>query len=287
MYFKSNNETWIQKHFKDLIFLLLSIIFLLIYFILTQKNITFIELGSQVLLNLGIVFLSISVISFLWEGLGGEPVKNALNRLRNYLELSTLGIEHITIRNNQYQFEKWKKKINDSKQLYFMGNILRDWIKDISSTLEKKIKNADCDIRILILDPEGDSLKNRAFDEACENLPGDDVVTLSKMKEKVADEISRMQALIKPVQKMLNMLKNKDENNCLKVKLVNRSYITSSVLIIDEDMIVINYLHQTGSNSPLMEINGKNKKYYDLYKKEFDRVWKVSKSYDFKSNDSH
>jgi hypothetical protein len=285
MPFNSRDGSWFQKHSKELIFMLLSVICFLVFYIISGQNLATDQVIAQVLLNLGIVFLSISVISLIWEGLGGEPVINAIKMMKSYAELSNLGIKRVSLRNEDYRFRKWQINIKESKRLYFIGNILRRWTQDIMNeiddAIQAKLRSGDCEIKILILDPEGDSIKIRAFDEMCQSLPSSaefDSVTLRNRRDR---ELRRMTTDIEAVLDYFNDLKKFDQNNSFLVRLVDKTYINSSIFIFDEEMIVMNYLHQTGTNSPLWEISGKNNKYYQIFLSEFNKIWRVSREYEF------
>jgi hypothetical protein len=282
MPFNSRDGSWFQKHSKELIFMLLSVICFLVFYIISGQNLATDQVIAQVLLNLGIVFLSISVISLIWEGLGGEPVINAIKMMKSYAELSNLGIKRVSLRNEDYRFRKWQINIKESKRLYFIGNILRRWTQDIMNEIDDavqaKLRRGDCEIIILILEKEGDF---RAFDEMCQSLPSSaefDSVTLRNRRDR---ELRRMTTDIEAVLDYFNDLKKFDQNNSFLVRLVDKTYINSSIFIFDEEMIVMNYLHQTGTNSPLWEISGKNNKYYQIFLSEFNKIWRVSREYEF------
>ncbi len=283
---------WVQKHHKEVIFILLGIIFLYTYsHLISTQTLEFKKLLAQIMLNLGIILISIGVISFIWEGLGGEPAINAIKLMNNFKELGDLGIKRITLRDDNYKFGIWKKSVEDAQELYFMGNILRDWLTKSSSgfdpdysvieILKNKLETNNCkNIKILILDPNGKSLRMRAFDEM--KLPSNSEINREELEKKQNIEFDRMQSDINGVVEDLKELKRYDQNNCLKVRLVDKTYINSSILIFDETMVAINYLHKTGnSGTPIIEIKGKDKKFYLKYHDEFYRVWRVSKELNF------
>ncbi|HPQ68155.1 MAG TPA: hypothetical protein PKW95_03430 [bacterium] len=151
--------------------------------------------------------------------------------------------------------------LSKAKNIEMAGfNLRSPWFSG-SSKFEKMIESrlkteSDLKIKIIIADPDCDSLKTRnIMEDGCDT---------GRMK---ADGDSALN--------FLGELQDKASNNAVEIKLVDADMINMSVIIAEERMFATCYMTFVGgSKSPAFEISGSKTKYYTVFKDEFDRLWK-------------
>lgn len=248
---------------------------------------------DDILFTIGISVIVVGLIARIWDFLGGDPHTNAFKWIAQKHYLEKIGFEDYIIRDsdNPETFEFYSELHNGIKtaksRVDMMSLILyRNFFKgkNFTKIFKESLKNADLRFRILILKPfsndDDDSviLKQRAIDEAL-FLTGDDI------EKDPGIEADRMNVQIgKTLEKIAGILSEQDDETKKKVevRVVDRTYLTCAIINIDDKKIVAtHYWHNTGGGgTPTLEIKGPHSPLFEMYSKEFDRVWENSSKWD-------
>lgn len=262
------------------IFLLVGGLLLFIAFLL-QKYSFF----SSILSNIAFVTLTVFILNFLWNLLGGEPLANSLEQLTESLKLSfqrvddklqqsfqiiqdshAAGLVAIST-NGTLTHTQWLERLRNAQQCVdLMGYTLLRWGKT-PRFLEEVLKlvQRDVKIRVLIMDQT-----NRHFD--CfinEDIAGSTIDQTRKQLEvaqKVFEDLQqKVQAANLP--------------GTFKLRTVKKGLVTCNICRTDTQMTVVNYLYwQQTTNSPLMQLQKTNDQanLFQVYQDEFDQLWDLN-----------
>lgn len=96
----------------------------------------------------------------------------------------------------------------------------------------------------------------------------------AELKNKTALELKRMNAEICNTLDKIHSLKEK-LNEKIKLKYVDSTYILNSIIIVGDKTVVVDYLHQRGSGSPIFVLKGNP--VCESYQREFDRMWEIGR----------
>ena len=246
----------------------------------------------KILVTVGISVFVVGVIARIWDRLGGDPHTNAFKWIFQKHYLEKIGVEHYIIRNSDDPetlefYSELHNEIKTAKSRVDMMSLIlyRNFFKgkDFTKIFKESLKNDGPKFRILILKPFSNNddsviLRQRSIDEAL-FLTGDDI------KKDPETEANRMNVQInKTLTKIASILKDQDDETKKKVevRVVDRTYLTCSIINIDDKKIVAtHYGHNTGgSGTPTFEIKGPHFPLFEMYSKEFDRVWENSSRWD-------
>jgi hypothetical protein len=251
------------------------------------------------LFNIGVSILTVGIIAFVWDMLGGDPITNAINRFKKQIMLREIGFRAIKIRYSsgpENTFFDFQEKIDRGAQVDLMGLVLqREWFNKADFNEKCKMAlndNKPCKFRIILPKPFGsiddpnfsfNNSKNlylRAYDEqiGVERVGSDEKEELiEKMVHHKAIEMSM--GIMNSLYTLSNIYKGLDDNkkNRLEVRVAIQPYINCSVLRINNYICVINYLHKKGGKgTPTIEVEGANKPLFKIYMEEFNTVWRHS-----------
>jgi organic radical activating enzyme len=242
----------------------------------------------KIIVTVGISVFVVGVIARIWDRLGGDPLTNAFKWIFQKHYLEKIGLEHYIIRNSDdpetlkfysdlHDEIKTAKSHVDMMSLILHRNFFKG--KNFAKIFKKSLKPDGPKFRILILKPFSNNddsviLRQRAIDESL-FLEGDDI------KKDPEDEADRMNRQIKKTLKKIACIwKDQDDETKKKVevRVVDRTYLTCSIINIDDKKIVsTHYWHNTGGGgTPTFEIKGPHSPLFEMYSKEFDRVWENS-----------
>ena len=105
-------------------------------------------------------------------------------------------------------------------------------------------------------DKENQFLINRASDEYED--------TSNTFAEQIAHLITYGQQIKEKLRKL-------ESFKSLRLKYIDRTYILDSIIRVDRKIIVIDYLHKSGSGTPFYIL--REGEIFNAYKKEFETVW--------------
>ena len=221
-------------------------------------------------LNLGLPFLIGGIIPLMTNGV---PL------LLFYLgrQKAIRGVLKVMTREEGVIFEAIEKDLKSAKSIQIVGNILyRDLfgVEKFNKILEGRA-NDDFKIKICLYKPDNQYLRIRSSDEIVNHRIEIRGENRDDIEQKAKANFGRMNAEIgETLDKIKNLKKKLKEK--LKVKLIDWTYILDSIIIIDDKIIVVDYLHQRGRGSPVFVL--KDNPVCKAYQKEFERIWNYSGS---------
>jgi hypothetical protein len=240
----------------------------------------------DLLTQFAVVFIAVSLTSFVWDFLGGDPME--LRFTQSFGDIDTkldtihhsmgvlsdlvdnnIGIERIwaTRRDWEHDSEEglaaWKERICKAKEVDIVSSTLwTRWFHDevFRSKFIENIANG-ASARIVIYDPDSHILIKRSEDE----------------KETPWKEVREMQteitSTLKGVARSRMSLGNAVKDN-LQVRLTQHYYHLAQIIRADDLMLVAIYLSgKTGSSSPTFQIRGPKTTYYLTYHEQVDIAW--------------
>ena len=265
------------------VFLLVGALLLFTAFLL-QKDSFF----SSVLSNIAFVVLTVVILNFLWNLLGGEPVANSLEQLTGSLQHSLQGVDDklqqsfqiiqdshstglVTISTNgTLTRNQWLERLRNAQRCVdLMGYTLLRWGKTPGFSGEVlKLVQRDVKIRVLIMDET-----NRHFD--CfinEDIAGSTVDQTRKQLEVARKMFESLQQKVQAASQAKFL-------GSFELRTVKRGLITCNICRTDTQMAVVNYLYwQQTTNSPLMLLQQNNDQVnlFQVYQDEFDQLWDLN-----------
>lgn len=202
------------------------------------------------------------LIAFITEA--STPLTKFLNRWKEINEIESAGVRHGDIISKKVI--QW---LDGSKQVDFMGNILSDVFEGpVGRALKEELNRREdklLEIRVCIYEPspENHFLLHRAEDE------------YEDVNSTLEDQIKHLVTYGTQVKEKLRKL---ESFKSLELRYVDSTYILNSIIRIDNRMIILDYLHRSGSGTPFYVL--KEGEIFNIYKKEFDVIWKKSHKVD-------
>jgi hypothetical protein len=255
--------------------------------------------------NIGISIMAVSIVTFIWDFFGGDPVSSALQRLTRQSSLETTGLRGLRIRQSAVSdngFTGLQARLKPGSEVDLMGLVLqREWFNK-QAFLEKCGEvlghGKKCRFRVILpmpfgaMDHPGFSFENsknlyqRAYDELIgtegarlDNPGGPNPVDQAahRMNMEIGETLEKLCWLH---EQLPSEIKSR-----LQVKVAIGPYMSCSVLRIDNYACIINYLHKKGGKStPMLEVEGPGTELFRIYLEEFETVWKSSRRWDLAAN---
>lgn len=260
------------------------------------------------LFNIGVSVLTVGIIAFVWDVLGGDPITNAIRRFKKQLLLREIGFRDIKIRyssGSESTFSEFQEKIDQGAQVDLMGLVLqREWFNNNKFTERcQAVLNGHktCRFRIVLPLPFGsikdpgfsfDQSKNlylRAFNEQIGIKSEGSGEHKGPIQEKVDNRaINMSMGIMYTLEALSDYYKRLDANkrDRLEVRVAVDPYINCSVLRINNYIYAINYLHKPGGKgTPTVEVEGTHTPLFKTYMQEFETVWRNSCQWDLEKNE--
>jgi hypothetical protein len=255
--------------------------------------------------DFAVVFITVAVIQFLWDFLGGEPMELKIQevqkevvrvnqslaqeivRVNQSLTLlkdlgdGNIGLERIWPNRESWQSDphdglrSWYERVSQAKQVEIVSNTLwNNWMKRDSfrkELFDNLTKGASA--RILIYDPESEVLKLRAADEKDtykKDLHG-------QAHFQMQDEINA--TLVRLAEGWKNLNESGKKN--LQLRLTHQSMHFVQMIRADEWMLVTLYLSgKSGTPSPIMQFRDSGSTYFVKYTEQFRTLWERARPVD-------
>jgi hypothetical protein len=245
------------------------------------------SLIRDLLLNIGVSILAVSIINILWEWIGNDPVQASINEIQNSVQASIEEIRNpiqksiteiqdsvellqdshktgvIRVMSDREDFikkrlESFRTRMRTAAEIDVMGRVLySNWANsdDIKEIFRDTAERRKCTIRILVLDPDGTVAQDRDTQE----------------KRKGASI-----ANIRDTIRIFTELKESLSENALgtiELKTID-AILYEQIARVDGYIWVQPYLHYVhGSGCPSFEIEGTTTSLYKKYKAEFEALW--------------
>ena len=229
----------------------------------------------EIMFNIAIIIVSVSLIDILWHVAGGNPVEDQIKDLSAQVERLSTTVDVIenarrvgvhSLYDNAGDFggkTQWFALMESAtKSMDLMGRTLYEWIRapEFDEILLRKIERDGVQFRWLIM-----SLDNRHLDQ------------LEEDGERIGGSIKRK---IKPVLDRLMSIRGRlspAKRNLLQARTFSQMPLYASCLIVDDQYLIVPYLHSVESrNSPLFILHGRGLPWAIAYDREFDMVWNTA-----------
>lgn len=233
------------------------------------------QIASNLLFSLGTTIIAVVLVNFLWEKSGGEPILKSLAILKKSSEIINDSLEtgvHKILHKRELDYDSINKEICTAKEVFIASLVFRAAQSlELRDSIIKCIKNNGT-VRILIPAPEitkeGKSQKPLPL-ELREHAEKD---FIDRIGVEIRDTIAFLDDTINNIQ---NDAPNKAKN--FQYKLLSTHVMYCSIMGIDQRIYLTNYLNKyQGKSSPTMIIEKTNneRSLYEVYKKEFEYLWK-------------
>ncbi|MFA7419578.1 MAG: hypothetical protein WCZ90_07815 [Melioribacteraceae bacterium] len=265
---EANNQEWIQ--------------FLLVILITTVFFFAFHEWGKWETmwstLFSGSSSALIIVFPFLWKKLGrSRKGVKALQKRKGDM------VKHI------------RKSVESSSSISMAGINLQDILGDyhFRQALKKNSGESKRKLRVCMLYPSlsNDFLKIRMKDELFgENyiMQKDDESSTMNIgygyeggayQHKLQYTIDKIEAATRQLAELQN------KKICdIELRYLNKTYLLNSIIILESEMLIVDYLHRRGSECPMIILNKKSEA-WQSYNDEFEILWRLADKYDFSQID--
>jgi|GEM_PF-3054572 len=214
------------------------------------------------------VVLTVVILNFLWELMGGEPISKTLDDLRKSTLLiqdsQETGVRRVLAESSSFATpDKWMERLKSAEEaIDLMGYTLHVWTK--GSGLEQAMLNLvhrGVKVRILIMD-EGNQHLESLINTAIIGIAGTNFTRTE----------------IQGAQEAFHRIATKVGDNAkFELRTAKRGLITCQICRTDSEIVAIPYLYSVvASQSPLMLIRGTDTRMFKLYKSEFDHLWDLN-----------
>lgn len=228
--------------------------------------------AREILFNVGIVALSVSLLDLLWRLAGGNPVEvqiallsDQVTRLSRSIDIieraRKVGLTEMYDCTGNFggKGEWFKLLASANNSMDLMGRTLHEWIRapELDDIVISKIQLEGVRFRWLLMSKGNRHLKQ--LEEDGEQIG--EVITkkIDLVCRRLTDIRSRLPA---------------EKRDHLKIRLFERMPLYCSVLRVDDRYLVTPYLQNAASrNAPLLTISGRNTPWAIAYDREFEVVW--------------
>jgi len=214
--------------------------------------------------------------------LGGEPVSQAvgvlgstLEELRTSIKLladsKNTGMERAySVSGDFGSHTDWMKRLKSAKtNIDLMGNSLYVWTK--GENFEDEILNlvaSGVNVRILVMDED-----NKNFESL--------INTTQIISTNLASEKEELRIVRKVFTEISDRLDSLNPVGSFEFRTLQEGLILCQLCRTDNELTMIQYLYSVvTSRSPLFVINGRDTKLFEIYMREFDRLWELAERSD-------
>lgn len=256
-----------KRFFAYSFFILLGIVSLLIAFIAKSQKF---DLTGDIAKDLGIIFISIALINWLWKIAGGNPLSDQISTLKTlnaiYQDAQNSGITNIYVKASEIESYTWMKLINSSKKQIDLASHTLYQISDqldILEALKERLVNG-VKIRILINSPENPALKALALSI------DEDLKNIEIMRHQMRYSWNKFDTLKKTLDKSF-------QDNITIVRL-NEGILHAAFRRFDDQIFIVPYLYSKATpETPVYVIKDESKPLFKAYLAEFEELFEYNR----------
>jgi hypothetical protein len=235
-----------------------------------RANFSWVEYFSALLNDFSFVLLTVVILDFFWNILGGDPLVEQLKKIEGSLTLlqdsSKAGLIRIFYASGGFSsHQDWMERLlKVNKSLDLMGYTLFVWGR--GEGFQQKIIDLvkrGVVVRILIMDP------NNPFYNAIINdaIPGN-------TEAATRGESSGAINLFENLRAQITSIHGNEKLGSFEFRLVKKGIVLCQICRTDNCLTAISYLYsENASRTPLIEAEQKETGLFDIYQTEFDRLW--------------
>lgn len=227
--------------------------------------------------NIAFIILTVVIVDFLWQIIGGEPVRDTLTALAGTLaemrssvvlleDSKRTGLHRLfSVSGALGSHREWMDRLKQARSnVDLLGYTLHVWTRGENFEQEMvALVKAGVHARILIMD------------ETNPNLP-------SFVNEKQISSISvtAVQAEIGVAKKafisIASALQKQSPLGSFEFRTLKEGLIVSQICRTDSRLTAVQYLYSVvASRSPLVDVRGSDTELFQVYMDEFDTLWEL------------
>jgi hypothetical protein len=192
-----------------------------------------------------------------------------------------------------------QSSIKTSSSISMLGINLQDILGDYTfrQALQENTKKPHKKLRVCVLRPvKSEIFSKRILDEVfgeyfinqkesvkVENRKMEYSTDMADYKHRVQYTIDKIEAASRLLME-LERKKQEFKQWDIELRYIDKSYILNSIIIMDNKMLVVDYLHRRGSECPLIVLDRRNET-WQAYVNEFEIMWNLAEPVDLSSND--
>jgi hypothetical protein len=256
------------------IFLIIGILLLVISYLTKGTSVGNIDFLSKSLNSLGFILLTVVVVNWLWETLGGEPIASTLVEFRSSVQLlddsHSSGLHRfIPVSGELGSHGDWMERLKSSQhEINLLGYTLHVWTRGHNFIDEvKNLVRNGVRIRFMIMDDNNPHL-------SC--LVNEIQITHISL-EQVKDEIRVVKRTIQKIHDDLESEPEGSVKGSLQLLTVKQGIVVCQICRTDNELTVVNYQWSAiASHSPLLLVRGRDTKLFESYVQEFESLWELN-----------
>jgi len=268
-----------SKRKPQIIFLLIGALLIVISFLLAtgEQPSEKIKCWSSAIQNIAFIILTIVIVDFLWQVVGGEPVSETiktlgrtLSEMRNAVMLlqdsKETGLHRIFSVSGAFgSHREWMSRLKDSKNnVDLMGYTLHVWTR--GQDFEQQIitiVRAGVKVRILIMDETNPNLGSLM------NLDQIASISLNSVIEEIKVAKRTFKSIADAVQGTISA-------GSFEFRVLKKGLVVTQVCRTDSHLTAVQYLYSVvASRSPLIEVRSTESELFKMYMNEFESLWKL------------
>src|SRR6185503_10059094 len=236
-----------------------------------------IKFWSSAIQNIAFIILTIVIVDFLWQVVGGEPVSETiktlgrtLSEMRNAVMLlqdsKETGLHRIFSVSGAFgSHREWMSRLKDSKNnVDLMGYTLHVWTR--GQDFEQQIitiVRAGVKVRILIMDETNPNLGSLM------NLDQIASISLNSVIEEIKVAKRTFKSIADAVQGTISA-------GSFEFRVLKKGLVVTQVCRTDSHLTAVQYLYSVvASRSPLIEVRSTESELFKMYMNEFESLWKL------------
>lgn len=227
--------------------------------------------------TIAFIILTIVIVDFLWQIIGGEPVRETLTALAATLaqmRTSVVLLEDSKKTGLHRMFSasgalgshrEWMERLKESRShIDLLGYTLHVWTR--SENFEQELVSlvkAGVHVRILIMDENNQNLSSFVNEKQISSIS----VTAVQAEIEVAKQAFKS---------IEASLENEKPLGSYKFLTLKEGLVVTQICRADSRITAVQYLYSVvASRSPLVDVRGVDTELFQIYMKEFETLWKL------------
>ena len=239
-----------------------------------------VKFWASTIQNLAFIVLTVVIVDFLWQIVGGEPIRKTLGALAATLtEMRTsvalledsrkTGVQRLYSASGAAGTHRdWMKRLKEArKNVDLLGYTLHVWNKGENFENEMiSLVKSGAKVRVLIMDETNPNLGSLVNEEQINSI------SLTSVQEEIK--------VAKRVFLSISAEHNKSQySGSYEFRTLRRGLVVSQICRTDADLTAVQYLYSVGAaRSPLVFVNGLDTELFKVYMNEFEHLWELGSS---------
>lgn len=275
-----------MKEFKrtpQIVFFILGVLMLVIAFLLTtliQSPSENTKFWTDSIKTIAFIILTIVIVDFLWQIIGGEPVRETLKVLAATLAdmRSSVSLLEDSKKTGLYRLfsvsgalgshRDWMQRLKESRsQIDLLGYTLHVWTRGENFEREMvSLVKAGVKTRVLIMDENNPNLKSLVNEYQISSIS----ITSVQEEIKVAK---------KTFKSIASALENENPQGTFEFRTLKEGLVVSQLCRTDSHLTAVQYLYSVvASRSPLIDVRGSDTELFQIYMSEFESLWNLGET---------